>query len=132
MRFGKAQIDHLNLIAPLGIETDRRAHEGGDAVELFFWARLIGDLAFVILVVDAVDEHSRRDAVDAPCLDDLGFCGARDLVVDDFLGLAALVAAAAAVRWLLLRSAAAGQFGADGHRALLVVACGGLLFAGLA
>src|SRR6185312_16308135 len=102
------------------------------AVQLFFRARLIGDLVFVILVVDPIDEHGRRDAIDASCLDDLGFCSARDLVVDDFLCLAALVATVAAVRWLLLRPSAAGQFGADRHRTLPVVACGGLLFAGLA
>src|SRR6185295_15519256 len=79
-----------------GVETDRGAHEGSDAVQLFFRARLIGDLAFVILVVDPIDEHGRRDAVDASCLDNLGFCSARDLVVDDFLCLAALVATVAA------------------------------------
>src|SRR6185437_7946130 len=85
------------------------------------------------LVVDAVDEHGRRDAVDASRLDDLCFRGARDLVVNDFFRLAALVAAAPAVGRLLLRPAATGQFGADGYRAVSVfVARGRLLFAGLA
>ena len=86
---------------------------------------MIGDLAFVVLAVDSVDQYGCRDTIHAPCLNDLGLRRAGDFVVDDFLGLAALVAAGAAFGGLLLLlSVAAGQFGADGHRAFLVVGRG--------
>ena len=83
-------------------------------------ARLVGELALVVLGVDAVDQHRDRDAVDAAALGHLGLGGAGNLVVDDFLGLAALVARrAAASAGALLR---AGQLVADGDLAVLAVA----------
>ena len=69
-----------------------RAHQRGDAVELLLGARLVGQLALVVLGVDAVDQHRDRDAVDAAALGHLGLGGAGNLVIDDFLGLLALVA----------------------------------------
>ena len=48
-RFGEAQIDDLDLVAALLVEADRGAHQRGDAVELFLGARLVDDLALVVL-----------------------------------------------------------------------------------
>src|SRR5690606_41740348 len=42
--------------------------------------------------IAAIDQHRRRQAVKTAGLGHLGLGDARDLVVDDFLGLAALVA----------------------------------------
>src|SRR5262249_29597828 len=69
-----------------------------------------------------------RNTVDAPRFDHLGLGRARNLVIDDFFRLFALIAPAAA---LGLRSAAR-QFGADRYGALFVVVGRRLLFASLA
>ena len=89
---GKAQVDDLDLVAALLVEADRGAHQRGDAVDLFLLARLVDRLALVVLGVAAVDQHRDRDAVDAAAFGHFGLGRAGNLVVDDFLGLAALVA----------------------------------------
>jgi hypothetical protein len=116
----------VDLIAALLVEADGRTHQGGDPVEFFLGARLVGDLAFLVLGVAAVDQHRRRDALDAATLGDLGLGRARDLVIGDFLGLLALVARGLAGLALLV-GLGAGQFVADGDLAFLAVVRGGLL-----
>src|SRR5262249_21984629 len=81
-----------------------------DAVDLLFLARLIDGLALVVADIDAVDQHRDRDAVDAAAFGDLGLGGARNLVIDDFLGLAALFAGLVRIVRLAGR---AGQLVAD-------------------
>ena len=127
-RLGKAQVDHLDLVAALGVEADGRAHQSRDAVDLLFRARRVGDLAFVVLGIGAVHQHRRGNTVDAAAFDHLGLGGARHLVIDDFLGLLVLVARTAAA--LLLGGAR--QFVADRDRAAIGVAARRLLFARLA
>ena len=95
-RFGEAQIDDLDLVAALLVEADRRAHQRRDLIDLFLAARLVGDVALVVLAVGAVDQDGDRDAVDAAAFDHFGLGGLGDLVVDDFLGFPALVARRAA------------------------------------
>ena len=97
-RLGKAQIDDLDLVAALLVEADRRADQRGDLIDLFLAARLIGDLALVVLGVAAVDQHGDRDAVDPAAFGHFGLGGLGNLVIDDFFGLLALLARAA--RWL--------------------------------
>ena len=91
-RLGEPEVGDLDLVAALGVEADGAADERGNAIDLLLAARLIGELALVVLGVDAVHHDRDRDALDAAALDHLGLGGARDLVVDDFLGLAVLVA----------------------------------------
>src|SRR5437867_3693188 len=91
-RFGKAKIDDLDLVAALLVEADRRAHQGGDAVELFLVAVLIDHLAFFVLGIGAVDQHRDRDPVDPSGLGDLGLGGAGNLVIVGLFALLALVA----------------------------------------
>ncbi len=76
---------------------------------LFLGAGLIDHLALVVLAVDAIDQHRDRDAVDLAAFDHFGLGRARDLVVDDFLGLPALVAVAALLLLLLLLVAPPGS-----------------------
>src|SRR5262249_37746452 len=84
-----------------------------------------GGLAAIVPGVAAVDQHRDRDAIDAAALGDLGLGRARNLVVDDLLGLAGLLAAAAGIV-LFLRGA--GQLVADGDLALAAVGgAGGFL-----
>ena len=45
----KRRFDHLDLVAALLVEADRGAHQRGDAVDLFLAARLVADLALVVL-----------------------------------------------------------------------------------
>ena len=61
-RLGEAQIDDLDLIAALLVEADRGAHQRGDLIDFFLAARLVGDLALVVLAVGAVDQDG-----DAKC-----------------------------------------------------------------
>ena len=130
-RIGEPQIDHFDLVAALGVEADRGAHQRGNAVDLFLGARLIDHLAFGILDVAAIDQHGGRDAVDAAGLDHLGLGGARNFVIDDFLGLLALIALAAGGAAAVL--VAAGQFVGDRDWAAFLAVIGGrLFFAGLA
>ena len=118
---GEAQVDDLDLVAALLIEADRGAHERGDAIDLLFFARLIDRLALVVLGIDAIDQHRDRDAVHAPAFGDFRLGGPGDLVIDDFLRLAALLAGrAAALAW----PGRAGQFVADRDLAFLVVVRG--------
>src|SRR4029077_11178200 len=123
-----AQVDHFHLVATLGVEPDGGAHQCGDAVDFFLWTRLVGQFALVIFGVVAVNEHGCGNAVDPPGLGDFGLRDARDFVVDDFLGLAAIVAFGRAVGLLF----ATGQFSAGRNRTLIVVGGGRLFFAGLA
>src|SRR6185436_9186946 len=118
---GEAQVDDLDLVAAALVETDRRAHQRGNAVQLFLLARLIGGFAIGAAVVVAVDQHGDRDAVDAPAFGHFGLGRAGDLVIDDFLGLAGLLA-----RILIAFRAplAAGKLVADADLAFLPVAAG--------
>src|SRR5207244_11604944 len=86
-------------------------------------------VALVVLAVAAIDQHRRRDALDAATLGDLGLGRARNLVIGDFLGLLALVARGLArlTRLALLVGLGAGQFVADGDLAFPAVVRGGLL-----
>src|SRR5205085_6724894 len=122
-RIGETQIDDLDLVAALLVEADRGAHQRGDAVELLLGARLVDDVALVVLGVAAVDQHGRRHALDAAAFGHLGLGGARDLVVDDLLGLAAVVARAGRIG---LRRRA-GQLVADADRGLARRARGAFL-----
>src|SRR6185312_5879267 len=128
--FGKAQIDHFELVAALGVETDRGAHQRGDAVDLFLGARLVDDLALGVLRVNAVDKHCGGNAPHAARFGDLGLAGVRNLVVDDLFALAVRVARG--VRIVAVAVAAARQFVADRDLAAGAVGIGGLLFARLA
>ncbi len=122
---GKAQVHHFDLVAALLVEADGRAHQRRDAVDLVLVTRLIDRLAFVVLAVVAVDQHGDRDSVDAAALAHLGLGRARDLVVDDLLRLARLVARRGIVgRPLLLR---AGQIVPDRHLSLAAVGAGRFL-----
>src|SRR5580704_4209018 len=89
---GEAQVDHLDQIAAALIEADRRAHQGGDAIELFLWAFLIGDVAVLGFGVGAVDEHRDRNTTEPTAFDHLGPGGARYLVIGDLVGLLAILA----------------------------------------
>ena len=93
--FGKAQVDDLDLVAALLVEADGGAHQCRNALDLVLVARLVDLLAALVAHVAAVEQHRDRDAVDAAALGDLGLGGAGDLVVDDFLGLAVLLAGGA-------------------------------------
>src|SRR5262249_60699043 len=83
---------HRDQVAAPPAEAHGRAHQRGDAIDLILLARLVGGLALVVLAVAAVDQHRDRDAVDAAAFGHLGLGGAGNLVIDDFLGLARLVA----------------------------------------
>ena len=124
-RLGEAQVDHLDLVAALLIEADRRAHQGGNLVDFVFGAGLIDDVALVVLAIDAVDQNRDRDAIDAAALDHFGLGDLGYLVIDDLFRLSVLVARWARfgsrARWTL--GAAAGYLVADGH--LIVAALGG-------
>ena len=108
-RLGEAQIDHLDLVAALLVEADRRAHQRGDAVELLLAAVLVDHLALVVLGIAAVDQHRDRDAVDPPGLGHFGLGGAGNLVIVGLFGLLALVAGLRGIVAVLV----AGQFVAD-------------------
>src|SRR5262249_5286665 len=99
-------------------------------VDLLALARLVGHLAAFALDVAAVDQHRDRDAVDATAFDDLGLGRARNLVVDDLLGFAGLLAAGAGVGGLTLWGA--GQVVTDRDLALAAVAGAGGFLARLA
>ena len=114
-RFGKAEVDDLDLVAALLVEADRRTHQGGDAVELFLAAVLIDHLAFFVLGIGAVDQHRDRDPVDASGLGNLGLGGAGNLVVVGLFALLALVAGRRPAAGLV-----AGQFVVDGDLAVVL------------
>src|SRR5262249_1114265 len=84
---------------PLQILHDRRrvlvgqvGEQHRDLVDLLFGARLIDDVALVVLAVDAVHQHRHRDAIDAAALDHFGLSRFRYLVIDDFFGFSVLIA----------------------------------------
>jgi len=52
------------LIAAFLVETNRPAHQGCDLIDLLLAARVISDLALLILAIGAVDEDGDRDSVD--------------------------------------------------------------------
>src|SRR5262249_7624754 len=89
-------------VAALLVETDRRAHQGGDAVELLLGTVLVDHLALFVLGVAAVDEDGDRDAVDAAGFGHLGLGGAGDLVIVGLLALLALVAGARGIVLVLV------------------------------
>src|SRR6185295_2821908 len=91
-RVGEAQVDHFHLVATFLVEADSGAHQGGNAIDLFLVARLIADLALVVLAVNTVHQHGDRDAIDPAGFDHLGLGDARYLVIDELLRLAVLVA----------------------------------------
>ena len=97
-RLGEAQIDDLDLVAALLVEADRRAHQSRDLVDLLLAARLVDDVALVVLAVGAVDQDGDRDAIDAAALDHFGLGRLRYFVIDDLLGFLALVARIARTR----------------------------------
>ena len=113
---------------PIAVRTS-----AGDAFDVFLVARLVGELALVVLDVVAVDHHGDRDAVEPAAFGHLGLGCARNLVVDDFLGLAVLVArrlrAGGRLGGTLL---CARQIVGDRDLAFLVVARGHDFLAGLA
>src|SRR5580704_3732548 len=80
-RLGEAQIDDLDLVAALLAEADCRAHQGGDLVELFLAARLIGAFALVVLAIGAVNQDRDRDAIEPAAFEHLGLGGLGNLVV---------------------------------------------------
>ena len=115
--FGEAQVYDLDLIAALLVEADGRAHQRGNAIELFLVARLIDQLALVVLAVDAIDQNGDRDAVDAACLGHLGLGDARNLVVVGLFALLGLVARGGRIVLALV----ARQFVVHRHLAVAVV-----------
>src|SRR5262249_3082811 len=112
---------HRDQVAAPPAEAHGRAHQRGDAIDLILLARLVGGLALVVLAVAAVDQHRDRDAVDAAAFGHLGLGRAGNLVIDDFLGLARLLALGGCrgigVGRALLLLLGAGQFVVDGHLA---------------
>src|SRR5215216_438781 len=115
-RFGKAQIDDLDLVTALLVEADRRADQGGDAVELFLAAVLIDHFAFFVLGIGAVDQYRDRDPVDPSGLGDFGLGGAGNLVIVGLFALFALVAGRRPGGVGLI----AGQFVVDRHLAVVL------------
>jgi hypothetical protein len=103
-------------------------HQGGDVIDLVLVARRVDGLTLVVFAVVAVDQHRHRDAVQAAAFGHLGFGGAGNLVIDDFLGLVALIAR----RGGSVRGRPARQGVADGHLALPVVGGGRRFLPGLA
>ncbi len=92
--FGKAQIDDLDLVAALLVEADRGAHQRRDLFEVLFAARLVGDVALVVLGIGTVDQDGDREPLEPAALDYFRFCRLGDLVIDDLLGFTGLVARA--------------------------------------
>jgi hypothetical protein len=74
--FGKFEVDHLDLVAALLVETDRRADQRGNAVEFLLGAFLVDQFVVVALGIAAVDQHRDRNPVDATSLGHLGLGGA--------------------------------------------------------
>src|SRR6202034_2070959 len=121
-RFGKAQVDNLDLVAAFLVEADRRAYQRRDLIELFLAARLVGHVAFVVLGVGAVDQDGDRKTIEPAALDHLRLGGLGYLVIDDLLGFAALIGwtgIGAGGRALI----GAGQFVADRHLVVVALAC---------
>ena len=119
-RFGEAQVHDFNLVAAFLVKADRSAHQCGNAVELFLAARLVGDVALVVLGIAAVDQNRCGNALDAAAFGDLGLGRAGDLVIDDLLGFLVGVARGLHVLPLgLLALLSAGQLVADADGAVL-------------